>query len=92
MLSRNDELIACADASSVANTEHTLNGKQLKVHLVRPPVLLPSVLSLHGLPCNVEAEHVRDFIEVKTGQAVDDIRFGQVKGVALVVFQNNIGE
>ena len=40
----------------------------------------------------MEAEHVRDFIEVKTGQAVYDIRFGQVKGVALVVFQNDIGE
>ena len=76
----------------MASTEHTLNGKQLKVHLVRPPVALPSVLSLHGLAGNVEAEHVRDFIEVKTGQAVYDIRFGQVKGVALVVFQNDIGE
>ena len=79
-------------ASSVARREHTLNRKLLRVRIHRQPVVLPNILALHGLPSSAETEDLRDFIEVKTGQLVHSVRCGQIRGVALVVFQNDVGE
>ena len=53
---------------------------------------MANMCSLHGLPRSLEAEDLEHYVEGTTNTRVRDILFGQASGVALVVFEDNIGK
>jgi hypothetical protein len=79
-------------AGSVARRKHTLQGHALTVTLYQPPKMSRDRIIVRNLPEIKSSQELLLFVENKTDVDVAKIMFADEEGVALVTFENDIGE